>query len=466
MRCTKSTFSLLLVSFCILTAPSVKAQEPTVRACISVASDPDGDGFGWEWDRVETRYDSCLVTSESQTAPAAIDESGNFTGESQIRAYWNANRDIAGRTIVCENLDRSSTTQLLEVVSVFEFQHDPLPLVSPFMAFAEFSGTSDWSNLSENLVRRRPTEVWTVQDGIYRGPMLLSPWVQIIDRDGRPDNAIRYRAGFATFECYDPTGAAFVPTGSFDEVLPQPQPQQAQPPTILSAAPDDEEIPETEVIINLETGNEVFLQTPVWDLYKDFVGREITCSDLTWSESIQRYVSINGLRTQKSFKYYPVYSSSLGNEGLLVTERVWDNSYLNNFDFTIIDGAIRPDEIPVFSFGKVEIVNDSSVRLWSSSTFYYACRDSGRVAGIELVDASDARALVPSGEFAIADADNQTVTMTADTNDVSVDQPDTVAMLTNDSDTPSSGGGAFSVWMLVLMLRARRWRKPEQLKDL
>jgi len=185
-------------------------------------------------------------------------------------------------------------------------------------------------------------------------------------------------AGFATFECYDPTGAAFVPTGSFDEVLPQPQPQQAQPPTILSAAPDDEEIPETEVIINLETGNEVFLQTPVWDLYKDFVGREITCSDLTWSESIQRYVSINGLRTQKSFKYYPVYSSSLGNEGLLVT-------------------AIRPDEIPVFSFGKVEIVNDSSVRLWSSSTFYYACRDSGRVAGIELVDASDARALVPSG---------------------------------------------------------------------
>ena len=111
--------------------------------------------------------------------------------------------------------------------------------------------------------------------------MLLSPWVQIVDRGGRSNNAIRYRRGFGIFECYDPTGEPFVPTGFFDEVLPEPQ-QQAELPTITSTGVNDANgLSDVDPLINLQTGNEVVLPPITWDLFNDMIGREITCDRFT-----------------------------------------------------------------------------------------------------------------------------------------------------------------------------------------
>ena len=395
----KNLFCIGLVSlaFTILPTPYVSAQDSELPACFTTASDADGDGFGWEWSRVETRYVSCAVTDQSETAPMAVDEFGGFTGELETRAYWNANRDIAGRTIACDSLFFSRESQALEVIDVFEFQHDPLPLVAPFIAFADFSGTSDWSNLSENVSRQRSSNVWTVRDGIYQGPMLLSPWVQIVDRGGRSNNAIRYRRGFGIFECYDPTGEPFVPTGFFDEVLPEPQ-QQAELPTITSTGVNDANgLSDVDPLINLQTGNEVVLPPITWDLFNDMIGREITCDRFTWDDSLQGYFAFEGVQATEFFIFYPISLSGPQKHGLVVTLQNRQNSFLTNYEFRIIDGEVMPDDVPIFSADNVEIINNTSIRIWDSSNFYTACRDTGKVVGVGLVDATDVKALIPTG---------------------------------------------------------------------
>lgn len=64
----------------------VHAQDGNSRSCDTQASDPDGDGFGWEWNRDLGALASCTITEDILTVPALVNPQ---TGEevSLIRAY-------------------------------------------------------------------------------------------------------------------------------------------------------------------------------------------------------------------------------------------------------------------------------------------------------------------------------------------------------------------------------------------
>ena len=194
--------------------------------------------------------------------------------------------------------------------------------------------------------------------------------MQIVDRGGRPDNAVRYSRGFGTFECYDPTGEPFVPSGFVDEVLPEPQ-QQAEPPTITSAVNDTDGISVTGSLINFATGNEVVLPPIRWNLFNDMIGREITCDGFLWDDSLQAYSIPNGgIQATEFFKFYPTSPSGTQEHHLVVTLEDRRYSFLTNYEFRIIDGEVMPDDVPIFSADNVEIINNTSIRIWDSSNFY------------------------------------------------------------------------------------------------
>jgi len=197
-------FSTILI-FAVLAGEPILAQ--TLPSCLSMASDADGDGYGWE------NNASCLVANTSLGAATFTNlETGNSVG--LIRARWEPS-DLLD-DMVCQ-LFRFDGTYYQAADGGTLYEHYPLSQNAPFAGNVVFvSGSS--------VV----TQTWSLDNGIYYGPspLALSPWVQIVDYShvtGSPPvntpNAVRVWQTDTLFShCHttDPD-AVIIPTGSVSQ---------------------------------------------------------------------------------------------------------------------------------------------------------------------------------------------------------------------------------------------------------
>jgi len=99
------TLRLLLASILALSCAAANAQTQT--SCASIGQDADGDGYGWVVNpAVGEQPHSCIVDENTQPSPAIINRETNQPVE-LVRAYWDANTDIAGKTLECEEFQWS-----------------------------------------------------------------------------------------------------------------------------------------------------------------------------------------------------------------------------------------------------------------------------------------------------------------------------------------------------------------------
>ena len=90
MRKLKEFLKLALLACPLVLPTSLHAQ--TLPVCAQTASDPDGDGFGWEF--ISTGFasgdfGSCLVTSESEPQPVIINkETGASVNLIRATGIW------------------------------------------------------------------------------------------------------------------------------------------------------------------------------------------------------------------------------------------------------------------------------------------------------------------------------------------------------------------------------------------
>lgn len=158
----------LLVFLVLLSGPALSQSLPSCRA---LASDADGDGYGWENDA------SCVVTGTSLSSPQFTNLE---TGESVdlVRAQWDAG-DIAGKSVVCADYHFDGESYLYEGGVGYLFR--------PLSSTAPYNG-----NVIIGFGQFATTQTWTIDNGIYYGPSGLSssPWVEIIDHERFNGSAI------------------------------------------------------------------------------------------------------------------------------------------------------------------------------------------------------------------------------------------------------------------------------------
>jgi len=467
--------------------------DTTLRVCSSVAADPDGDGFGFEFNPDISAFDSCVVTSESEPRPIRINRE---TGEeiNFIRPFWNAERDIANRDIECVEFRFNEESQTYESnmdanadlpFGTNRYRHEPLPNVAPFVGRALFERTRvDSVGLAE---------VWTLNNGLYRGPMFVSSnWVEVVTDPVQDNTVTRFWFYFSSpdnnsryDECRDTSGQPFAPTGTFDEVLPTPT---APVPFELTATGFAN--PAEEVIVNLETGSEVVLQPAVWDIFNDLIGREIVCTDSVYRDSANRY-QILGFPV--IFQFYNLVDERDGVFGGFVT-RNQVTLVVSNSRWGVVDGRIflndernfNTDFNQFFAAEVVERVVNSSdptlsgVRSWFSSEQFTECFSFARIVGVGLTT-PDPRDLSPGFQVLTTESDNEGGSANdldsdnvSDTNDDS----DSGVEVDNDSDSgteantdnlddtgnvndsgSSSGGGSIGLTTFLVGLSLLRLRR-------
>ena len=440
--------------------PPVYAQETSLRSCDTQASDPDGDGFGWEWNRDLGAMASCSVTENSQTAPARVNPQ---TGEEVrlIRAYWNANRDIAGRNIECKAYGWNAAAGAFISESFYDSNllHDPLPNELPFIAFA------DYDQIPFPRFPDIPLyKIWTVIDGRYIGPMsdqvfnsaADTDYIELIDAtDSRPAGIRIW--GSVMRECFDASGAAFTPTGFIGEELPAAQPPVERSLIVTGLPAPDPSQPLT----NLASGTAVTLSDAYWDFYKHFWQRTITCLPFSWNGSSYSPVVYNVVINR-------FYAADKGPQSGFVGTRfgAFGVDGGTNETWTVIDGRLEISGFwPILIHDKVEIIpataeRNGVVRSWHSSEEYTECWDSAGLIGV-YENELDTKSLTPLDPDAIIliDETSPSDTDAVDTADNSSDNdnvsdnifdPPTEAD-DNNSTVTSSGGGALSYWLLGLL---------------
>jgi len=191
----KRLIAVLLLS--VLACQPVLSQ--TLPSCRSLASDADGDGYGWENDN------SCIVTSTSLASPTFTNlETGNPVD--LIRASWNPS-DFVNTTdgVFCRRYEfdgaryRSIRTGYI-----------PLYVFQPLSQMPPHHGNV--------VVTEGPTQTWTLENGIYFGPsdLAISPWVEIVYRQTPQGDRVRIWLTDETFSlCGTPNPyARLAPTGS------------------------------------------------------------------------------------------------------------------------------------------------------------------------------------------------------------------------------------------------------------
>ena len=156
-----------IIRFLALLVLSTLVYQPvhsqSLPACVSVASDADGDGFGWE------NSASCLVTNTSLVAPTFTNqETGSTVG--LTRAIWSAS-DFT-EDVLCTNFQFDGEFYRTSDGGT-RYAFSPLSETSPFVGNVEIEDIN-------NVIQ---TQTWTLDNGIYFGPseLALSPWVQIVD---------------------------------------------------------------------------------------------------------------------------------------------------------------------------------------------------------------------------------------------------------------------------------------------
>ena len=169
--------------------------------CDSVHQDADGDGFG-----VQENYTSvldgqvCLITAESDPPPVHINrESG--TAATLTRAFWDGNKDLAGKTIRCELYAFNEATDRYESAApwfddgygrynyaIMRFTH--LPEVNGQGWVRIYGGTQTIDDSHPGMAPFQ-APYWSVVNGVYRGTSVLeSPYVESIE-NGRGQKGVR-----------------------------------------------------------------------------------------------------------------------------------------------------------------------------------------------------------------------------------------------------------------------------------
>jgi hypothetical protein len=447
----KTHTSLASLLFLMLSIVSFSVYSQVDRSCSSIAVDPDGDGFGWEWNYDSDALGSCVVTDESAGMPSLVNEE---TGEQVqlIRPYWNANRDLAGRTIECKgyDLDRDTGAYANRFNSFDSIlYHQPLPTSPPYTAYAEYDKLP-YLIWPDDVMYK----VWTVVDGRYIGPLLgrdepARNWLEIIEATESTPAGIRIWGGTRTpayRECFDQSGADFGPTGYIGEELPNSEPETES--LIVTGQPAPAL---AEPLVNLETSVAVPLTTAHWDLYQSFWERTIHCWPSVWNGS----------------EYYPEYynsvwnsffSASTGEQRGLVGTRfgMGGGDGGTNDEWRLVDGALGvTGDWAITIHDEVEVIPATGdvpghIRSWHSSESYTTCRDSGGLVGP--FSTSSRRDLIP------LDPDTLDVQQpdapTSENGDAVADESESAA------NTGGSGGGAvpMSLLLILMIVRAARGR--------
>jgi len=141
-----------LTTLLLLLPLSQSAHAQSLSVCSSAASDPDGDGFGWE------NNQSCRVTSVSDTAPEFINQE---TGQPVVltRAIWSA-ADFEPAIACGDFYFNGSEYTSFHLENLMEF--------SPVASVAPFTGTVTRQHPSSFLVNE--SYQWSLDNGIYSGP--------------------------------------------------------------------------------------------------------------------------------------------------------------------------------------------------------------------------------------------------------------------------------------------------------
>lgn len=373
----KSLQIFLWLAFASVALPVPSQAQQAVFECRETASDPDLDGYGWEWNAQDGGMSSCTVTADSRPAPQIVNRE---TGESVqlVRPYWNANRDIAGRDIECVGHYFDETVGRYEPVAQYtsNLHHQPLPHAPPYMASVEFD------NYPYHVWPDQTIEkIWTVIDGQYIGPM-TGAWVELLEATSTRQAGIRVWATDPAYrDCYDVSGASLAPTGYIGEVLPSAPVEnqslivQGPPAPVYSEPP-----------VNLVTAEPVQLSDVYWDIYANFWQRQISCLGFEWDGN--KYLA--HLHTRLLLRFYAV---STGEQSGFVGFNKGLGDSAGNSGWTVVDGRLESD---LTLFDRMEIVADGegSVRSWLNSESYVQCYDDGAVVG-PYVNSLDKRGLVP-----------------------------------------------------------------------
>lgn len=281
--------------------------------CNTVASDADGDGFGWELiqkTQGNGEYSSCRVTEESTQAPAVTNRQTG-AAVNLVRAYWDANNDIADRRIQCEYYEYNQSTAIYEKndrtindaalwhLKDTLYLHEPLsselPRMSTMYRFPvdQLNSNSSVNDIAtsdplweQNLLGMVP--LWTVNDGIYYGasPLRFSPYVEIIDHGAGTTNAVRiWNEGGANtdtaandyYACHSLDGNALAPTGTpgvaIDSFI-------TLDDSVLVSMPFSQ--PASNDYINKETGQLVEFTNGRWNYNKQIAMRNFRCLQHEW----------------------------------------------------------------------------------------------------------------------------------------------------------------------------------------
>ena len=355
-------FTGLLFTLTLVLPSGVHSQ--ALSECALQASDADGDGIGREFDVNNGRFSNCLVTTQSQAAPAFTNRE---TGApvTLMRAYWDPNADLANRTLQCDSFIFDDDTEQY-VAGANGFVFGPVR-DGPYSVFHyPLSSTPPHIGTALGFIEgKEPTYIplWSVDDGVYNGPapMALSPYVEVVNFNGGSDNAIRIwdNGPVDYYLCYDTGGDAVVPTGSpgvFTESADADPAEQ-----IVTMLPPSQESSDPPPYTNLETGLEVQLVEPRWNYNADLALRRISCNTYRW----------NGLGYEHDafieFDIDYVFHPRNGDTARVTTSVTDDRIFLNTEELAIVDGQLQQQ-----GFGRVELL-DQAVRVWRSNFNYDQC---------------------------------------------------------------------------------------------
>ena len=352
---------------------------------------------------------------QAQTSPIVVNpETGNEVN--LTRAYWNANVDLANRTLDCEwtTFDRNSG-QSSQQGSTLSFRHNPLPAITPSINSALISEngvptTSVWGLF--NTAR-----AWGVSDGIYSGPMPLhlSPFVEQIAHNSNIINAVRiWDDRYGSFICFDVSGQPLLPTGSADIANTNLVDLEGFTFEFPKALPANIEIPE---LYSLKTGEKIELVRGVWN-YSDIANHTVSCNALGWDGD--DYIG----QPDSAISVYFPYNEG---DGVAVSSRGQDIQNWLIDDTSMEDITLPP---PRFGFEFMELT-ETGYRMWKNqNNEFYNCTFNSLTA------------VRTFGNFE---------------REIEVDQVSPVTVLAlgdNDDSAESSGGGSvgFEILMLVGLL--------------
>ncbi len=302
-------------------------------------------------------FTACAMpVAQAQTTPVINPETGGQVN--LTRAYWDANVDIASRSLTCEwhTFDTGS--------GLFRQQGDPLsfehnPLVTGTPSFGSVLVNDNEVSTNRIWLYDHP-RAWTVSEGVYDGPMplRLSEYVEVIAYNSSVNNAVRvWHDSFGTFICFDLSGNPLLPSGA----------PGGGNTALVTPSTFTFEFPETPApgttipeLYSLSTGNKIDLVRGEWN-YADIANKRISCSAFGWDG--EAYVA----QPDSAVSVYLPYT---GGDSVVVSSRGQDIPNWLIDDMSVNDVGLTRGRL---NLNFMELTGEG-YRLWGDrNTDYYNC---------------------------------------------------------------------------------------------